>query len=119
MTFTVTIAYCVCLSLVKEQRCIPTFFVAGISVILVAAKEDTFRDADTEVALLNSLHPAWSQCCIVLPYMGTICRLSQSITMSQNITTSLNITMSLNITNTVGNNLFLKDKEHVQVSQHI
>lgn len=34
------------------------FFVAGISVVLVAAKEDTFRDADSEVDLLHSLHPA-------------------------------------------------------------
>jgi len=54
----VMIAYHVCWAHVKEQTCMPTSFVAGISVVLVAAKEDTFRDADTEVDLLHSLHPA-------------------------------------------------------------
>ncbi len=58
MTVAVMIAYHVCWAHVKEQTCMPTSFVAGISVVLVAAKEDTFRDADTEVDLLHSLHPA-------------------------------------------------------------
>ncbi len=67
MIVTVMTAYHVYWARVKEQTYIPFSFVAGISVVLVAAKEDTFRDADTEVGLLHSLHPAWSQCCIVLP----------------------------------------------------
>ena len=35
--------------------------IAGISVVMVAAKEDTFRDADTEVQIPPCYHtPVWS-----------------------------------------------------------
>lgn len=53
------IAYYVCLATCSGADLHTNiFFVAGISVVLVAAKEDTFRDADSEVDLLHSLHPA-------------------------------------------------------------
>ena len=87
---------------IKEYVCV---FVAGISVVLVAAKEDTFRDADTEVDLLHSLHPdrnAALSCHTWAPSAASAwCHKT-----------------SQNSTKDVGNLLFAQNKDCVQVHQH-